>query len=145
MSADGRDFVTVTVGGQLCGIPIGCVREVMTTPAIAGIPLAPPEIAGSLNLRGRIVTAIDLRRRIGLDAPAQARMPSIVVEGDGALYSLIVDGVGEVLHLPESDRDALPPALSPRLREVAQAVFRLRDGLLVALDVPAILSMGRSA
>lgn len=145
MSADRHDFVTATVGGQLCGIPIGRVREVMATPAIASIPLAPPGVAGSLNLRGRIVTAIDLRRRIGLQAAGGGKQPSIVVEDEDALYSLIVDDVGEVLSLPEEDRESLPATLSPRLRDVARAVFRLRDGLLVVLDVPAIISVGQPA
>lgn len=145
MSSGGHDFVTATVGGQLCGIPIDRVREVMATPAIASIPLAPPEIAGSLNLRGRIVTAIDLRRRIGLEAVSGRNQPSIVVEDDDALYSLIVDAVGEVLSLPGEDRQSLPAALSPRLRDVAHAVFRLRDGLLVILDVPAVITVGQPA
>ena len=64
--ADLRQFVTFTIGGQLCGITVLQVRDVLASQAITPIPLAPPEITGSLNLRGRIVTAVDLRVRLGL-------------------------------------------------------------------------------
>ena len=64
------EYVTATVGGQLFGLPISRVQDVFAPDRLTRVPLAPPEIAGLLNLRGRIVTAIDLRRRLGLDAPA---------------------------------------------------------------------------
>jgi purine-binding chemotaxis protein CheW len=71
---DERVFVTLTVADQLCGVPVQAVRDVLGEQAITRIPLAPAEIAGSLNLRGRIVTTIDLRRRLGLpDAAAGTR------------------------------------------------------------------------
>src|SRR3954451_13134007 len=86
-------FLTLTVAGQLCGVPVLAVRDVLGAQAITRIPLAPQEVAGSLKLRGRIVTAIDLRRRLGL--PPRARTGaasmgamSVVVERDGELYSL---------------------------------------------------------
>src|SRR6185312_17158778 len=90
-------FVTLTVADQLCGVPVLAVRDILGEQTITRIPLAPPEIAGSLNLRGRIVTAIDLRRRLQLPpAPeAQPRM-SVVAEQGGELYALLVDQVSEV-------------------------------------------------
>ena len=86
-----RVFVTLTVADQLCGIPVLGVRDILGEQVITRIPLAPPEIAGSLNLRGRIVTAIDLRRRLHLPAapPNQPRM-SVVAEQGGELYALLV-------------------------------------------------------
>ena len=77
-------FVTLTVADQLCGVPVMAVRDILGPQAITRIPLAPPEIAGSLNLRGRIVTAIDLRRRLRLPpAPPGAPRMSVVVEQGG--------------------------------------------------------------
>ena len=93
-----REFVTATIGDQLCGIPVLKVQDVLGPQRITPIPLAPDEVAGSLNLRGRIVTAIDLRARLGLlnRSNGDDEM-SIVVEHHGELYSLMVDAVGEVL------------------------------------------------
>ncbi|MFQ3623857.1 MAG: chemotaxis protein CheW [Acetobacteraceae bacterium] len=134
-------YVTLTVGGQLCGIPVLLVRDVLGPQTITRIPLAPPEVAGSLNLRGRIVTAIDLRRRLGLEGADIATAMSIVVEHQGELYSLIVDQVGEVMQLEPGDREANPPTLAPAWRALSVGVFRLSGGLLVALDVPAVLAL----
>src|SRR5580700_9947674 len=96
-------FVTLTVADELCGVPVLAVRDILGEQVITRIPLAPPEIAGSLNLRGRIVTAIDLRRRLRLPpaAPDQPRM-SVVAEQGGELYALLVDQVSEVLSLNAS-------------------------------------------
>src|SRR5437773_6806042 len=97
-TTEARDFVTMTIAEQLFGIPVLQVQDVLGPQRITRIPLAPPEVAGSLNLRGRIVTAIDLRTRLGLPqlTDGKPRM-SIVVDHGGELYSLMVDQVGEVL------------------------------------------------
>src|SRR5271166_3271679 len=93
-------FVTLTVADQLCGVPALAVRDILGQHAITRIPLAPAEVAGSLNLRGRIVTAIDLRRRLRLppSPTGQPRM-SVVVEQGRELYALLVDQVCEVMSL----------------------------------------------
>lgn len=124
-SDDARDvYVTLTVGGQLCGIPVLAVRDVLGPQAITRIPLAPPEVAGSLNLRGRIVTAIDLRRRLGVGHAAAASM-SVVVEHQGELYSLLVDNVGEVMRLEAEAREHNPPTLGTEWRSFSAGIFRL--------------------
>ncbi len=143
-------FLTLTVANQLCGVPVLAVRDVLGPQAITRIPLAPPEVAGSLNLRGRIVTAIDLRRRLGLPPrPAsedgslgERGSMSVVVERDGDLYSLLADQVGEVLVLPQADRAPNPPTLDPLWREVSVGVHRQDERLLIALDVERILTIG---
>ncbi len=100
-----QEYVTLTVANQLCGIPVLTVRDILGPQQVTRVPLAPPEVAGSLNLRGRIVTAIDLRRRLGLP-PAEegARPMSVVVDTMGEFYSLLVDQVGEVLALEDDAR-----------------------------------------
>ncbi|WP_144186963.1 chemotaxis protein CheW [Elioraea rosea] len=138
-----REFVTLTVANQLCGIPVLTVRDILGVQQVTRVPLAPPEVAGSLNLRGRIVTAIDLRRRLGLPAPeASAKPMSVVVETAGEFYSLLVDQVGEVLALDDEAREANPPTLDSRWRSVSLGVYRLQGQLMVVLDVDKLLDIG---
>ena len=141
LSADAEAMVlTLTVAGQLCGVPVLGVRDVLGPQAITRIPLAPPEVAGSLNLRGRIVTAIDLRRRLSLPARGVETKPmSVVVEHQGELYSLLADQVGDVLTLNASERAANPPTLEPSWKEVSLGVHRLGEQLLVVLDVERLM------
>ncbi len=138
-----EDFVSFSIAGQLFGIPVLKVQDVLASYKISRIPLAPPEIMGQLNLRGRVVTAIDIRRRIGLPPrDGNDKSMSIVVENDNELYSLIVDGVGEVLSLDSTAFEASPPTLDPSFRTYAVGVYRLDQGLLVLLDVACLLSFG---
>jgi purine-binding chemotaxis protein CheW len=134
--------LTLTVAGQLCGVPVLMVRDVLGLQTITHIPLAPAEVAGSLNLRGRIVTAIDLRTRLGL-TPREAGRPamSIVVEVGGELYSLLADQVGEVLTLDIAERSANPPTLDEAWRGFSEGVQRLGDDLLVLLDVERLMAI----
>jgi purine-binding chemotaxis protein CheW len=136
-----KDFLTMSVNGQMFGIPVLSVQDVLGEQKVTRVPLAPPEVAGSLNLRGRIVTAINLRRRLGLeDMPAgKKKTMSVVVDHHGELYSLIVDSVGEVLSLPADDFERTPSTLDRIWRDVALGIYRLKDHLLVVLDVSGML------
>ena len=135
--------LTFSVGGQSCGVPVLSVRDVLGPQSITPIPLAPAEIEGAMNLRGRIVTAVDLRRRLGLPGRAEGAQPmSIVVEQGGELYAMLADEVGEVLPLSAADRAPNPPTLDHLWREVWRGVQR-RDGqLLILLDVERLLAIG---
>ena len=137
-----RDFVTARVGGQLFGIPVLAVRDILGPQRLTSIPLAPPEIAGALNQRGRIVTAIDLRRRLGLDPADRKKSMSVVVDHHGELYSLLIDEVGEVLSAPADAFEHNPPTMEGRWREVSVGIFRLQDRILVILDVERLLTFG---
>jgi purine-binding chemotaxis protein CheW len=141
-----RVFVTLTVADQLCGVPVLGVRDILGEHAITRIPLAPREIAGSRNLRGRIVTAIDLRERLHLPAaPAdQARM-SVVAEQGGELYALLVDQVSEVMSLKASAFERNPPTLPPSWAQFSSGIYRLDGRLLVVLDVGKILALSEAA
>lgn len=136
-----QDYVTMTIADQLFGIPVLQVQDVLGHQRITRIPLAPPEVAGSLNLRGRIVTAIDVRLRLNLSPRQKGKSGmSIVVDLRGELYSLMVDSVGEVLSLSNDDFERNPATLDPRWREVSTGIYRLNGQLMVVLDVPRLLN-----
>ena len=104
-----------------------------------------PARTGSLNLCGRVVTAIDVRLRLGLSArPKEAESMSIVAENEGELYSLMVDSVGEVLALPQSAYERNPPTLDAKFRTFSDGIYRLDKQLLVVLDVNRLLDYDRS-
>jgi purine-binding chemotaxis protein CheW len=139
-----REFVTMYIDKQLFGIPVLQVQDVLGQQKITRVPLAPREVAGSLNLRGRIVTAIDVRIRLGLPPlkdKASGNDMSVVVDLGGEFYSLLVDQVGEVMNLPASDYEKTPATLDERWREVSDGVYRLKDTLLIVLDVKRLLRL----
>jgi purine-binding chemotaxis protein CheW len=106
------------------------------------VPLAQAEIAGVLNLRGRIVTAIDMRCRLGLPAREDARPPLAVgIDCRGESYGLLIDGVGEVVKLDDAAREPNPVNLDSRLAEISAGVHRLEGALLVVLDVDRVLDI----
>lgn len=135
-----KDFLTMFVDGQLFGIPVLRVQDVLGEQRVTRVPLAPPEVAGSLNLRGRVVTAINLRHRLALPAlPKGQKTMSVVVDHHDNLYSMIVDNVGEVLALPDDDFEKTPSTLDQSWRELSLGIYRLKDRLLVILDVSGML------
>lgn len=130
-----REFLTFTLDGQLLGIPVLQVQDVLARQKVTRVPLAPPEVEGSLNLRGRIVTAVNLRKRLGIEGEQPAKTMSVVVEHRGDLYSLTVDGVGEVIGLAVAAAEPPPATLEPLWRKHASEIYRLQDRLLVILDI----------
>ncbi len=139
-----QDFLTINIADQRFGIPILQIQDVLGDQNVTTIPLAPPEVAGSLNLRGRVVTAIDVRRRLGLermedeDSSGKKSM-GVVVEHHDELYSLIIDSVGDVLRLKDDDFENTPPTLDPLWRNISDGIYRLDNDLLIILDIPKFL------
>lgn len=141
-----QDFVTVSLDGQLVGIPVLAVHDVLNAQQITKIPRSPDWVAGVLNLRGRIVTAIDLRRRLGLPPLEEGKSSmSVVVEHNEEPYSLQIDKVGEVLSLEDQLFEKNPVTLDPRWREVSDGIYRLKDQLLPILDVNRLLAFESSS
>ena len=135
------EYVTVTIGGQLFGLPIERVQDVFMPGRLTPVPLAPEEIAGVLNLRGRIVTAIDMRCRLSMPKRAEKGDPMAVgIDCGGESYGLLIDAVGEVLRLRADGCEAVPVNLDQRLAQVASGVHRLEDQSLVILDVERLLN-----
>jgi len=141
-----HEYVTALIGGQLFGLPILRVQDVFAPERLTRVPLAPAEIAGVLNLRGRIVTLIDMRSRLGLgtredSAPAMA----IGVESRGESYGLLIDSIGEVLKLDDMACEPNPSNLDPRLASVSTGIYRLDGQLLMILDVDRVLDIEMKA
>lgn len=133
-------YVTVVIGGQLFGLPIERVHDVFKPESITRVPLSRHEIAGVLNLRGRIVTAIDMRRRLHLSERADGEKAMAVgIEHKGESYGLLIDNVGEVLDLPSNGREPNPVNLDPRWAAISGGVHRLNGQLMVILDVDHVL------
>jgi purine-binding chemotaxis protein CheW len=136
------EFVTFTIAGQIFGLPISRVQDVFKPARITRVPLAGAEIAGVLNLRGRIVTAIDMRLRLDVKKREEGSAPmAIGIEARGESFGLLVDAVGEVLRLPDSDREANPINLDGKLTALSAGVYRLDSQLLVVLDVDRVLDL----
>ena len=114
----------------------------MAKTAINTVPLAPAEVAGSLNLRGRIVTAIDMRRRLNMTprGPDDAFM-CVIVERSGELYALLVDDVGDVLWLSPAAFEPTPVTLNPHWRSLCDGLYRLEGELLLALNIEQVLTL----
>jgi len=135
-------FVTFEVAGQLFGVPVMKVQDILTPDAIAPVPGGPAEVRGLINLRGRIVTVIDLRTRLGIRQDGAPRDGMCVtVENEGESYTLFVDGVGDVVTLQSDAREDSPTTLDPLWKDLSDGVFRVGGRLLVILDVARLLAI----
>jgi len=136
-----EEFITVTVADQLLGLPIGRVHDVFVVSEMTKVPLAQVEIAGLLNLRGRVVTAISLRSRLGLQEDGRmGRRMAVGLECQGEAYGLLVDEVGEVLKLDPGEMQPNPVHMDRRWVCLSQGVHQLKGELMIVLDVDAVLA-----
>ena len=141
-----NEYVTALIGGQLFGLPILRVQDVFAPERLTAVPLSPPEVAGVLNLRGRIVTLIDMRCRLGLGSRENGQQAmAIGVESRGESYALLIDSIGEVLKLDDMAREPNPSNLDPRLAGVSTGIHRLDGQLLMILDVDRVLDIEMTA
>lgn len=139
--SDSEEFVTVYISDQLFGIPVRLIHDVFQPEAITEVPLSGPEIGGVLNLRGKVVTAIDVRDRLGLPARDKSkRCMAVGVEKNGESYGVLIDRVGEVLRLSNDTFERNPSNLDPRWRDFSKGIYRLDGELLVILDVELVLN-----
>ena len=139
--AQALQLVSVEVVGQSWGIPIAAVREVLGPQSLTPVPLAPPAVAGFLNLRGRIVTVLDLRATLGLGRTEEPeRATEIVIEQDGELYSLMIDGVGDALTFPASAMEQPPQIMDARWRGLTDGIIKLDGKLLLVLGLDRMLA-----
>ena len=136
-----NQYVSFFVDKQLLGIPVNAVQEVLNPQALSPVPLARPEISGLLNLRGQIVTAVNLRRRLGLPELEEDRESmNVVVRHQGESFSLRVDDVGDVINVSGVALESPPSTLDAHWKTVTTGVFRLEEQLFVILNVGSLLN-----
>ena len=142
-SADALEFLTFMIADQRFGIPILQVQDVLGRQNVTKIPLAPAEVAGSLNLRGRIVTAINVKKRLGIeedpDQDDHYMDMSVVVEHEQELYSLVIDSVSDVMRFTKDEIEPTPPTLDPVWRDISDGIFRLDKELLIILNIEKLI------
>jgi purine-binding chemotaxis protein CheW len=126
---------TFFVADLFFGVDVLLVQEVLRFQQMTHVPRAPEVIEGLINLRGQIVTAIDLRRRLGLPPRTGGQVPTnLVIRTDDGAVSLLVDEIGDVLDVDAATYERPPENLDPAAREIIHGVYKLKDRLLLVLD-----------
>jgi purine-binding chemotaxis protein CheW len=137
-----RSLVTFKVDGLRFGIDVARVQEVLRASTNTRVPLAPQVLGGLVNLRGEIVVALDMRRRLGLpDAPPDAQRMNLVVRTPDGPVSLIVDEIGEVMEPTEDQFERVPETLRGPVRRYAEGVVKASGGPLLFLNVERAIDM----
>lgn len=136
-----EQFLSIRVSEHYFGIPVIKIVDVVKPTELTPIPLAKPEISGLMNLRGRIVTVIDMRKRLDIDSSVEPKKPMfVVVEDENDIYSLVVDEVGQAITLNLMNFDKVPENLPSHLRDISKGIFQLEKELMLVLDVKSIVN-----
>lgn len=136
-----RQFATFYIDGFCFGVNVLDVQEVLFTQEITPVPLAHSVIEGLINLRGQIVTAVDMRRRLQFSPRKEGELPmNLVIQDKNSHVSLLVDRIGDVIEVDSTSRERPPDNLSEVAKKVIQAVYTLPDKLLLVLDTQQVLS-----
>jgi purine-binding chemotaxis protein CheW len=135
-------FCTFYLGQLLFGVELKGVQEVIRSLDITKVPLAPAMVSGLINLRGQIVTAVDLRKRLELEAAPPGMLPmNVVVRSDDGAVSLLVDEIGDVVEVNEDSFETPPETLRGSVRDMILGVHKLNDRLLHVLDIDKACQM----
>ena len=138
-----QQFCTFYLDGHMFGVQVEQVREVILYQEMTRVPLLPPVIRGLINLRGQIITAIDLRRRLGMPDLPENRLPmNVVVRTEDGATSLLVDQIGDVIEVGDDTFEPPPETLQGTTREVVRGVHKLPEHLLLVLDIERAVDVG---
>jgi purine-binding chemotaxis protein CheW len=141
--ASSQQFCTFFLDGHFFGTPVPQVQEVIQYQEMTRVPLAPNVVSGMINLRGQIVSAIDLRRRLGLHDRRSGQLPmNVVVRTNEGAVSLLVDEIGDVIEVEEETLESPPETLQGFARQVVRGVYKLSGRLLLALDIDRVVDLG---
>jgi len=133
--ASTQQFCTFFLAGHFFGTPVARVQEVIQYQEMTRVPLAPEVVKGMINLRGQIVPAVDLRKRLGLPERPPGELPmNVVVRTNEGAVSLLVDEIGDVIEVEREMLESPPETLRGLAREVVEGVYKLPGRLLLALD-----------
>jgi len=136
-----QQFCTFILEDQFFGVPVERVQEVIRYQEMTRVPLVPPVIRGLINLRGQIVMAIDLRRRLGMPDRPDSQLPvNVVVRAEDGAVSFLVDEIGDVLEADESKLERPPETLRGHDRELVRGVYKLQERLMLVLDTERVVS-----
>jgi len=141
--ANKQQFCTFFLKDQFFGVPVQHVQEVIRYHEMTRVPLVPPVIRGLINLRGQIVMAIDLRRRLAMEERPESDLPmNVVVRTDDGAVSFLVDEIGDVLEVEEENSEPPPATLQGRARDLVRTVYKLQDRLMLVLDTERVVESG---
>jgi purine-binding chemotaxis protein CheW len=141
-----QQFCTFLLDGRLFGVPVPQVQEVIRFHQMTPVPLAPPVVEGMINLRGQIVIAIDLRRRLSLPERAGQDLPvNVVVRAADGAISLLVDEIGDVIEVEQSSFETPPETVSQSVRDMILGVHKLEGRLLHVLDTERACQVAATA
>jgi len=139
---DNKQFATFFLNGLFFGVEVLKVQEVIRYQEMTRVPIAPAMIQGLINLRGQIITAIDLRRRLEMPPRAHSQLPmNVVVRTDDGAVSLLVDEIGDVVEIQDDTYERLPEALTGVARELIRGVYKLKEHLLLILDTERTVNL----
>ena len=139
---EAQQFCTFYLDGLFFGVDVQKVQEVIRYQEMTRVPLAPAVVSGLINLRGQIVSAIDLRRRLELPEREEGQLPmNVVIRTDDGAVSLLVDEIGDVLEVDEAAFERPPETLSGVAQKLVQEVYKLKDQLLLILDTERVIAL----
>ena len=137
-----QQFTTFVLDGHLFGVEVETVQEVIRYQEMTRVPLAPGAGGGLINLRGQVITALDLRRRLGMpDRPEGVRPMNVVVRTEEGVVSLLVDQIGDVIETDPAHFESPPDTVTLAARDLIRGAYKLSGSLLLALDVPRAVEL----
>ena len=139
---ESSQFCTFYLGDLFLGVSVDGVQEVIRAQEMTPVPLAPNEVSGLVNLRGQIVTALDMRKRFAIKGDFPKPPMNIVISKEDGAVSLLVDSIGDVVTVDPSQFEEPPETLVGPCRELITGVFKLEKALLLVLDLEAASSVG---
>ena len=138
-------YVTFRAGQLYFGVDVDKVQEVLRYQPMTPVPLAPSMVKGLVNLRGQIITAIDLREMLKLEpSPNQGKPMKVVIRTSNEVVSLLVDSIGDVIEVSSEDFEQIPETVSSHLKSLLRGVFKLQDELMLVLDATTLLDSKKS-
>ena len=137
-----RSFFAVHAAGSMFGLPVDSVQTIFRLQGVTPVPLGPPTVEGLVNLRGKIVTAVSLTRRLALDETCKPEAPfAVAVDCRGETYALVVDSVGDAMECAEDDRIETPRHIDAGRARATKAYYRVENGILPVLDIDALFDL----
>ena len=135
-----RTYCTFRIDGLLFGVPVSKVQEVLRSQPTTKVPLAPSSVHGLMNLRGQIISALNVREKLGLVTDEDQESLNVVIRSDEGPISLLVDEIGDVIRVDENQFESVPDTIRGAQRELTLGAYKLQDELLLVLDADCVIA-----